>query len=213
MLKQATRKADTWGIPFEGHLGLLDDLPPGEKYDLIITCSVLHHIPDLAGFLAAVRRHQTDKGIFLHLQDPNGDYGKDPELQKRMLQVPQRDPEPNLVQRAIGRLYRELTGKQGHNYLIKTNKTLMQKGVINTPLSPTEIYSITDIHVLSGEGISIQRMKGWMPDYDCLSQRAYGFFGTLWSNLPDQLKSIEEDLESKHALNGMHIGAIWTLRD
>jgi SAM-dependent methyltransferase len=212
MLRQASRRAGTWKIPFEVHQGLLDDLPPGEKYDFIITCSVLHHIPDLGSFLAEVRRHQADRGVFLHLQDPNGDYTHDPELQKRMSQAPPRDAEPNVVQRAIGRLYRELTGKQGDNYLAKTNKTLMQKGIIETPLSPTEIYSITDIHVLSGEGISIQRMKSWMPDYDCVSQRAYAFFGTLWSNLPDPLKSVEEDLVSRHALNGMHIGAIWTLR-
>jgi 2-polyprenyl-3-methyl-5-hydroxy-6-metoxy-1,4-benzoquinol methylase len=211
MLRQASRRAATWKIPLEARQGLLHDLPAGEKYDLIITCSVLHHIPDLEEFLGGVRRHQADRGVFLHLQDPNGDYAKDPELQQRTSQMP-RDPKPNLAQRALGRLYRELTGKQGDNYLIKTNKALMQKGVIATPLTPVEIYSITDIHVESGEGISIQRMKSWMPDYDCLSQRAYGFFGTLWSNLPEQKKSIEEDLSGRRALNGLHVGAVWTLR-
>ena len=211
MLRQASQRASTWNIPCQSRQGRLNDLPPGETYDLIITCSVLHHIPDVGGFLEAVRCHQAGKGVFLHLQDPNGDYLHDPELRQRMSQVP-REPKPNLVQRALGRLYRELTGKQGDNYLIKTNKILLQKRFIETPLSPAELYSITDFHVENGEGISIRRMKDWMQDYTCLSQRAYGFFGTLWSNLPDPLKGIEEDLAVRNALNGLHIGGVWTLR-
>jgi SAM-dependent methyltransferase len=212
MLRQATRRASTWNIPFQSRQGLLSDLPESETYDLIITCSVLHHIPDLSGFLQSVRLHQSPAGVFLHLQDPNGDYASDPEFLQRKKLPPPRDPQPNLLQRAIGRLYREITGKQGDNYLIKTNKVLLKKGLIETPLSPLEIYAITDIHVGSGDGISIRHLKQQLPDYDCLSQRAYGFFGMLASDLPDHLKAIEEDLTAKNALNGAAVGAVWTLR-
>lgn len=212
MLRQATRRAATWKIPFQTHEGTLDDLPLDPKYDLIVTCSVLHHIPDLAGFLDGVRRRQSDRGVFIHIQDPNGDYAKDPELRQRMEQAPPRDPQPSLARRILGRLYREVTGKQGDNFLAKTNKVLLDRQVIETPLSIAEIYSITDIHVESGEGISIRRMKQWMTGYDCISQRAYGFYGMLWSDLPDSLKQMEEDLIRKNSLNGLHIGAAWTLR-
>ena len=212
MLQQACRRASTWKIPFDTRQGLLDELPAGDQYDLIVTCSVLHHVPDLRGFLQAVRQHQSDRGVFLHLQDPNADYSNDLELRKRMSEVAAEDHAPNLAQRIFGRLYRELTGKQRDHYLAKTNKALLQQGIIQTSLSPTEIYSITDIHVHNGEGISISRMKTWMPEYDCLAQRSYGFFGTLWSNLPEQLKGIEENLVSQNALNGFHVGAIWLLR-
>jgi SAM-dependent methyltransferase len=212
MLGQVTRRAATWDIPFKTHLGLLDELPADEKYDLIITCSVLHHIPDLSGFLNAVRLRQADRGAFLHIQDPNGDYTNDPELKQRRSLAPEREPQRNIAQRVIGRLYREITGKQGDHYLQKTNKALIEKKIIDSALTTAEIYAITDIHVESGEGISIERMKSWMPDYDCVSQRAYGFFSVLWSDLPDDLKRQEEDLIARHALNGLHIGAIWNLR-
>jgi len=64
--------------------GTLDALPSKPAYDLILACSVLHHIPALPEFLAQLARLQSDRGAFLHLQDPNGDYLHDFELLKRM---------------------------------------------------------------------------------------------------------------------------------
>ena len=52
MLKQAAKRAPAWHIPFTLHEGLIDGLPKGGKYSLIVTCSVLHHVPDLARFCA-----------------------------------------------------------------------------------------------------------------------------------------------------------------
>jgi hypothetical protein len=75
-----------------------------------------------------------------------------------------------------------------------------------------ELYSITDIHVEDGDGISIRQMKQWLPEYDCVSQRSYGFFGVLWSDLPERLKRREEEWRQARALNGLHVGAAWRLR-
>jgi 2-polyprenyl-3-methyl-5-hydroxy-6-metoxy-1,4-benzoquinol methylase len=216
MLRQAEMKAQKWGIPFEAHLGLISDLPAGRTYDLIITCSVLHHVPDLEKFVAEVRTHQAPGGIFIHLQDPNGDYLKDPELQQRMAEAT-RSAVPTPLQRftpkrIIGRLYRELTGKQGTDHVSKTNQALLQSGIMATPLTVAEIYDITDIHAEDGTGISIARMKSWMKDYDFISQRAYGFFGKLSSTLPSNIRSVEEKMIHERALNGLHIGAAWRLR-
>jgi 2-polyprenyl-3-methyl-5-hydroxy-6-metoxy-1,4-benzoquinol methylase len=216
MLEQASKKAKSWGIPFEVHHGLLSDLPSGRAYDLIVTCSVLHHVPDLADFLAQVKAHQAPRGVFIHLQDPNGDFMRDPDLQRRMSEVSQSTVPESLQRftpkRIIGRLYREITGKQHTDYVSKTNQALLKNGVISTPLTVAEIYDITDIHVEDGAGISIEQLKKWMPDYDCLSQRAYGFFGKLASTLPPDAQAIEEKMIRERALNGFHIGAAWRLR-
>jgi hypothetical protein len=104
-----------------------------------------------------------------------------------------------------------VTGKQGKDYLSQTNRVLLEKGVIATPLSIPEIFAITDIHVHL-RGISIARMKSWMPDYECVSQRSYGFFGELWDSLPGSLRREEENLIARHAPNGSFIGAAWRLR-
>lgn len=210
MLRQAAARASGWKAPAVCHEGFLNVLPPGRRYDLIVTCSVLHHVPDLPEFLADVSGLQAPGGVFLHLQDPNGDFLGDPELRRRMARSPVAERLRRFTpRRIIRRIYRELTGTQGQDYLSKTNRALIESGVVATPLSVHEIFSITDIHVQDGEGISITGMKSLLPDYACLSQRSYGFFGKLWSDLPKRRQRIEEDLIARLALNGLHIGALW----
>jgi hypothetical protein len=51
-----------------------------------------------------------------------------------------------------------------------------------------------------------------MPDYDCISQRSYAFFGKLASTLPSDARAVEEKMTLERALNGLHIGAAWRLR-
>jgi SAM-dependent methyltransferase len=213
MLRQASRRASGWKAPSVCHEGLLNALPPGKQYELIVACSVLHHVPDLPEFLGAVCGLQATGGVFLHLQDPNGDFLGDPELRQRMTRA-SRSPFMERAcrfapRRIFGRIYRELTGKQGQDYLSKTNRALLEKSVVATPLSAGEIFSITDIHVQDGEGISISSMESWLPGYTRLSMRSYGFFGKLWSTLPKRRQRIEDDLIARHALNGLHIGAAW----
>jgi hypothetical protein len=106
-----------------------------------------------------------------------------------------------------------LTGPDKRDYLFKTNRALLEKGMISTPLSAEEIYAITDIQIHNGGGgISISAIRSWLPDYDCLSLRSYGFLGTVWSSLPAEYRKAEEDLIARHAPNGAKIGAAWKAR-
>jgi ubiquinone/menaquinone biosynthesis C-methylase UbiE len=216
MLRQAAKRAATWSVPVETHEGLIDALPPGRTYELIVTCSVLHHVPDLAHFAGEVRGHQADGGIFLHLQDPNGDYAADAELKKRTAEFSKKLLPEGCYRftpkRIVEKLQRTLGGRQAEDYVSKTNRKLLQSGIVTSPLSVLEIYAITDIHVADGAGISIDRMKAWMPDYELLSRRSYGFFGALWDSLPPRLRVTEEQLIKSGAQNGLHVGAAWKLK-
>jgi hypothetical protein len=165
--------------------------------------------------LKNIRGLQKDGGIFLHLQDPNGDYLADPELKERALasysglseSVARFHP-----RRVLGRLFRELAGKQGDDYISKTNRTLIEQGVITSKLSVAELFSITDIHVHDGRGISMKELRGLLPYYELLSQRSYAFFGALESALPDHLREAEDELIATRALNGHHVAAAWMLK-
>jgi 2-polyprenyl-3-methyl-5-hydroxy-6-metoxy-1,4-benzoquinol methylase len=217
MLQRASRRIARHGVPVNPRQGAVDSLPAENRYEFIVACSVLHHIPDLPSFLKAVRQRQPDGGVFLHVHDPNGDYLHDAELRERRARL-SKAALPDWVRRLapgriIARLRRELTGPNKQDYLFKTNRALLEKGIVATPLSAEEIYSITDIQIHSGgEGISISAIRSWLPDYDCLSLRSYGFFDTVGSSLPAEYRKAEDDLIARRALNGAKVGAAWKVR-
>jgi SAM-dependent methyltransferase len=217
MLRRAAQRAVGWGKPFTCYQGLTDAIPPESRYEIIVTCSVLHHIPDIAAFLADVARLQAPGGVFIHLQDPNGDCLTDPELQARLDQESDKEIVPAWLRRLhpsriAGRVRRELTGKQGQDYISKINRALLQGSFITSPLSAIELFCITDIHVNDGEGISLARMREWMAGYHCLSSRSYAFWGKLESELPPPRRNQELALIDARAANGLYVGGCWKLR-
>jgi 2-polyprenyl-3-methyl-5-hydroxy-6-metoxy-1,4-benzoquinol methylase len=214
MLKQAMLRSSEWNIPVRYHVGLLDNLPDGDLYEMIVTCSVLHHVPNLQAFCAKVRQHQAPGGIFLHLQDPNAKFLERNGRETAGSQITVRVMEQLArftPSRIFGRIIRQLTAKQGEDYISRTNRALVEAGVINKPLKVADLYAITDLHVINGRGISFERIGQWLPDYACLSQRSYGFFGKLWSSLPSDLQAQEERLTQENDLGGAHIAAAWRL--
>ena len=212
MLRRASERAKSWNRPFRCLEGLLDSVGSSEPYDVVVACSVLHHIPDLSFFLRKIRSLQMEGGIFIHLQDPNGDYLADPELSARMKRADQELSPPVsrfTPSRIFARLLRELTGRQRTDYISRTNRELVERGVIKTRLTVPELFSVTDIHVHDGQGISISDLRKGLPDYSLISQRSYAFMGRLASALPDHFREIEDRQTAAHALNGFHIGALW----
>jgi SAM-dependent methyltransferase len=213
MLQRASERAKSWNIPFrcvEGQLGRTP-LPEG-KYEIVLSCSVLHHIVDLACFCNAVRRLQEQGDVFIHLQDPNGDYLADPELNTRMKHATRRYPAGTSrlhPGRILFRLYRHLTGKRNDDYISRTNQELLDRQVITSQLTVPELFSITDVRVHDGRGVSIAEIRGHLPEYKLISWRSYGFLGRLAHTLPAHLKRLEEHEIAAHSLNGFHLGAAW----
>jgi len=215
MLARATERARTWRVPAQTLEGLIDALPPDRQYDLIVTCSVLHHVPDIEGFARSVARLQARDGLFLHAQDPNGDYLTDPETVARS-EERRRSRPPEWVarlspERVLNRLSRAM-GKPAQDYVAKTNRSLVASGLLSKPLTVEELYSITDIHVHDGEGISLRRLGECLADYDCVTTRSYGFFGELRSTLPPKFQRKEDALSAQRAPNGFFISAAWRHR-
>jgi SAM-dependent methyltransferase len=216
MLARAQKRREQWNRPGQAIEGIVESVPAGKSYDLIITSSVLHHVPDLASFLKGVAALQMDApgALFIHLQDPNGDCPNDPQKAARMAEFAPKVPDTLArfkPSRILGRLKRELTGEQGQDYISKTNRELIAKGVITNPLSVDELFSITDIHVRDG-GIYIEKMKTWLPDYELVRRQSYGFFGVLASHLPPALRIREEQYIRDGELNGEHNAAAWQRR-
>ena len=218
MLGRAQARRQGWGRPGEALEGLAESLVGRKRYNLIITSSVLHHVPDLTSFLHSVTALQEGEqsALFLHLQDPNGDFLDDPQLIERMASSASRKTPEWMARlhprRVMGRLLRQITGEQGSDYISRTNEELIRKGFLRSPLTTSEIFVITDIHAQDGDGISIRQMKFLLPDYALISTRSYGFFGELSSHLTPVQRGEEDRLIREKAPNGFHVEAAWRWR-
>jgi ubiquinone/menaquinone biosynthesis C-methylase UbiE len=190
------------------------------KYDIILICSVLHHIPDVMEFLQHVRKLQASSGIFLHLQDPNGDYLHDSVLKERIaeLRAYQRPVFPKWLRRlsphrVMGRLRRGLAGQQDQGYLDRVNNELIESGVIQKAMAAQDIWTVTDIHVHDGKGVSIDELSELLVDYRLISTRSYAFFGKMVSELPAAFHQREQQLIETKAPNGLEVAGLWKVNN
>ena len=216
MLEHAKEKAQNWGKKTTYINGYLSDIT--ESYDIVLICSVLHHIPDLKLFLEQVSTILKPQGVFMHLQDPNGDYLNDPIYKERLSKYQAiqtetakktlKDLIPNqwihFVNRMLGR----------KNYIDLINDQLLAEQVIRKRMSADEIWSVTDIHVESkinteNAGISFDFLQRELTSFTLIKQRAYAFYSVLKSKLPGELKEIEDQLVDQNALNGRNISCLW----
>jgi SAM-dependent methyltransferase len=195
--------------------GFLDDRFAPESFDVILTCSVLHHIPDLRSFVAHVARVQRPGGVFIHLQDPNADAASDPELAERTRRLADATKSviPNRLKRLTPRRLLSAVTRRirpgADSYIDRTNEALLAQGCISRPMTPTDIWAVTDIHDNHGDGISLQRLSPLLPDYKVVSSRTYAFFSKLISSLPPDLQREEAKLIEQRAQNGHYLSAAW----
>jgi ubiquinone/menaquinone biosynthesis C-methylase UbiE len=220
MIRRCALRAGSWGVEHCFFTGTLESLPVNKSYDLVVACSLLHHLPDLRTFFSHLRSLQIDGGLFMHLQDPNGDVLQNDSLRKllqnraeRLQQGsplpprPQAPPAPLVA--LIRRFKRAISGSRDYNYLEKTNKDLLDAGIIARPMSASDIWAVTDIHVANGQGISPDRLKEMLPDYRLLSRRTYSFFGKLESELPLFFQKEENRLIDTCSKDGGQLAAVW----
>jgi 2-polyprenyl-3-methyl-5-hydroxy-6-metoxy-1,4-benzoquinol methylase len=216
MLEQAKKRAVNWNKQFELVNATCDTLT--EKFDIIIVCSVLHHIPDLDAFLNKIDNLLNPNGLLIHLQDPNGDYAQDPEFKSREHQLRhlQKFKKPirfiDLLPKAIKHKINLFLGRK--NYIDLINDELFREKTIRHRLTADEIWSVTDIHVESEHneyagGISFTYLKNKLEDFTLLSHRTYGFYGALKHDLPPDLQINESKWIAENKLNGRNLGCVW----
>jgi hypothetical protein len=111
--------------------------------------------------------------------------------------------------RVIARIARLVTGEK--DYIAEANSVLMREGVIIKPMTPKELWTVTDIHVEDGEGISLRMLSAHLSKkgYDLIQARSYGFFGALQSQLPPEFAAREGELIASETQDGCELSASW----
>jgi hypothetical protein len=219
MLSIASRRGRHWRAAVKTHHCSLPELADTETFDIIITCSVLHHIADLTTFLTAVYAHQNANGLFLHLQDPNADYANDQTYLVRLAECrnarARQNGKPVIQKLTPKRIYRHVMRalSQRQDYIANANRSLLDAGIITRGMDAQDIWRVTDIRISSAvNGISLREMQSLLPHYELISSRSYSFYGEIGDNLPSQLHKAEADLIAQRALNGHLIAGAWKRR-
>ncbi len=215
MLQEAEKKAKNWNKPYQLVNGYLASV--AEKFDVIIICSVLHHIPELDVFLAQVDNALNPGGILIHLQDPNVDhlhdsvyierkaaYKKELEHQKTKKGVSSMIPKPMLrwIKRQLNR----------KDYIDHINDQLLQEKTIHKRMTADEIWSVTDIHVETEsevKGISLAFLQNALTNFELINMRSYCFFGALKSELTASYAAKESLYIDEGQTNGRNISCVW----
>jgi ubiquinone/menaquinone biosynthesis C-methylase UbiE len=224
MLEQCARKAKEWNIAYElinGDIYSIEEV----KADIILICSVLHHIPNLSLFLQKITDTQNPKGFFIHLQDSNGDYLNSSAYLEREADLKNYKRKKRSSFFLLAKVFtkisskmRKVIGLQTKNYIHEVNEKLLKLKIIQTPLKSTEIWSITDIHVeglpySDGKGISISFIEKTLEKYTLVKVRSYAFFGDMKSELPDVYQQKEEQWILEEKKDGRLVSAVWQLKD
>ncbi|MDP9263528.1 MAG: class I SAM-dependent methyltransferase, partial [Acidobacteriota bacterium] len=112
----------------------------GAAYDLVVTCSTVHHMVDLAAFFRAIRRLVRPGGFYLMLHEPSSRYPRNPECaaawqaysteQQRRRWLRYLNPK-NYLRRLRWLLRGQWGGIRG-----RVAERLLETGIVRTPISP-----------------------------------------------------------------------------
>jgi SAM-dependent methyltransferase len=190
--------------------GAVEDLPSRYHYDLIVAGCVLQHIPNLPEFLHQLALRQRPGGIFIHVQDPNGDSLNDFELQQRVERLARSRrvrPSTLLKRLSAANPWNRKSDRAGH--MQRVNDELLRRKIIAGKMTDAEIRMVVDMPAHDGRGVSLRAMSSLLPEYELVSARSYAFFGELISDLPPGYQNLERVLISDRAMNGSQIAAVW----
>lgn len=216
MLLKAEQKAAMWNKKYKLLNGYVIDV--NQKFDVIIICSVLHHIPQLEAFLQQIDAILNPGGILIHLQDPNGDNLSDKtylerisEYQSEQKSVKKKKKIVDLFPKNLRNFINRQIGRK--TYIDKINDQLIKEKTIKNRMTADELWSVTDIHVETknnnNKGISLQFLKNNLSNFELIKFRSYGFYGVLKSDLPENYKAKEETFIMQNQINGRNISCLW----
>jgi glycogen(starch) synthase len=244
MIARCRTAAASWPFGAGFVVGTVESLAARPAFDLITLNSVLHHVVELDAFCARISRLLRPGGYLITCQDPRTAARSDPVLRVRMLLGRCAGVSAGTVRyRVVGalprshpvvRLSRALRRRRGMepvrashgatpdpspaaivaSLIDNTNAELLRRRVVRRPLSPREVWAVTDFHVPGqpgniGRGIDLELLKRRLRPLQLDDHFTYGFFGCAGQAVPPRLASVEESLFQKSDPHGSMFATRW----
>lgn len=190
----------------------------GARFDLVVSCSLLHHILDLQSFFAAVHTMIARGGYFLALHEPSSKFARNQECtrlaaQFRRTAMLERCLRPSLW---LSKLRCVVTRKPPFSMAVSS--ILIGQGVIRHPLTWLQLASLVDIHdpavpaeVRCGEaGFDPQAFVAGKGGFAPVRWKSYAFLGDVdASSAGHRLLRRSQSLAEKYPEDGANFAVLW----
>jgi len=221
MIEKAMQRSKSWNADITTVHGTIDELEG--DFDLIMTCSVLHHIPVVSQTLSRISSLLAPGGHYLQLCEPHSTAMQGDILRARKQELAEfREAEARrLVRRLTSRVagykrgirhrVNRLLGIEEKNYIDQVNATLLAKGIVRTPLTIEEIWMVTDIHEHEAGGVCMEELAAGLTGCVPVAWHSYAFFWCMPGDLPPVFVRRENRLFDEGDTNGWRISSVWRL--
>ena len=224
MLELAGRGAE--GYPCRFLVGEIGEALDNAPYDLIITHSLVHHIPDLMSFFLAIDRLVASGGIYVMGHEPNRRFWNNRECRTVLEEYEKQQRRykgfikylnPN---RYLGRLKRALRLQEDEGWEARVNARLRQDHRLKGNLTCQEIWRLVDIHVpdpfdgdfsIGLNGFEHEELQAqYLPDWNLESFTSWGYLGLHNSaEVSGPWQSASASLAEKYPDDGSNFAAVW----
>ncbi len=212
MLQKARLRLSRHACPTQFVAGDLSSIVGGSgKFDLVLTNSVLHHIPDVDGFIRGLRRLLAPGGIYIAGHEPSRDFYA-PGALYRWTQLYRRWR--NVRRLFLAETYRRrLTSAPAARPPEATvNEILLRRNVIKHALRPEIIRQLIDIHVPAAHSVDTSWGQQGLRSNEILTRNLTGFtccFVRTYSHVKEArvrmgpfFRAVDTYLAQRHPLGG-----------
>ncbi len=152
MVELAKEKLNNAEVPlfyFENTQGLTNLM--NQKFDLVITNAVVHHIPELKGFFEIINNLVKHGGYYLLSHEPNANFYTNNTLKLKSNQFRKFKKTMNYLNINYWlfkfKIKKKFKNFAAINILAETNNLLLKKGILAKPLPEYIIPKLIDVHV------------------------------------------------------------------
>lgn len=185
-------------------------------FNLLITNSVLHHLPDIDGTISRLQRHLSEDAYWLAGNEPSARFYRNRECVELFKQYAAYQERMKWFQPA--RYKYKLQKILGRQTLTATARLAHERGLFAVAPSDTVIARLVDFHVhhllddlTTGPGLELERMQSTMePRWRLLWSKTYSYLGAFSElSAPRRWRARARVLGERCPSDGANFCAVW----